>query len=453
MESSTQVNDVPTALPGSEADDAREKLLLEATAVDPEIEEEDEQTDLGAEKSPSKKRGWKVIRTAVGFVVFLGILALSVSWFFEMGWFAASKPQPVSRNVLKDAQTSPETEDQKLKMALSMVALNDSKTNGAPTVSPDPVASSPPPGQSVVESDPLSSGFKATDIPTKQISETSASDPPAPSVNVPTMKNVASNDSGSIAKKTESAPPAIERTDSSGDTPGRSLFFGVSRKPPEPSTAKDSSEKKDSPDKMVPTVSASSASTEAIPFGTLLPVRLVGSIYTFRRSGGFVRMELTRQVEGNGFSYPAGTKVIGNIRGGESSRAFVTIIGLIDPSSGALVKFEGELLGKDGASGIEGRRRRLTSQWARFFNGLKETASSVLGSVGALKSGGTVILTEPIKRGSESMSENLSDVLNSGGKENTFIEVSAGSTGFVLVTGLPDASSAPATKSSVETEK
>jgi hypothetical protein len=164
-------------------------------------------------------------------------------------------------------------------------------------------------------------------------------------------------------------------------------------------------------------------------------------------------MELTRQVDGNGFSYPAGTKVIGNIRGGESSRAFVTIIGLIDPVSGALVKFGGELLGRDGASGIEGKRRRLTSQWARFFNGLKETASSVLGSVGALRSGGTVILSEPIRRGSESMSEDISDALISGGKENSFIQVSAGSNGYVLVTDLPDASSAPATNPRVEVEK
>lgn len=167
-------------------------------------------------------------------------------------------------------------------------------------------------------------------------------------------------------------------------------------------------------------------------------------------------MELTRQVDGNGFSYPAGTKVIGNIRGGESSRAFVTIIGLIDPVSGTLVKFGGELLGKDGASGIEGKRRRLTSQWARFFNGLKETASSVLGSVGALRSGGTVILSEPIRRGSESMSEDLSDALINGSKEDTFIEVSAGSNGYVLVTDLPDASSAssaPASSPTVEAEK
>jgi hypothetical protein len=169
----------------------------------------------------------------------------------------------------------------------------------------------------------------------------------------------------------------------------------------------------------------------------MLPVRLVGSIYTLRNSGGFVRLELTRPVEGNGFSYPAGTVVIGNVRGGESVRAFITIVGLIDPVTGELVKFGGELLGKDGVSGIEGKRRRLTSQWERFLNGLKETTSSVLGSVGALRSGGTVVLSEPIRRGSEAMSEDLPDALLKSGKENTFIEVSSGANGYVLVTDLP----------------
>jgi hypothetical protein len=188
-----------------------------------------------------------------------------------------------------------------------------------------------------------------------------------------------------------------------------------------------------------------------ILFGTLLPVRLVGSIYTLRNTGGFVRMELTRTVEGKDFSYPAGTTVIGNVRGGESVRAFVTVIGLIDPVSGELVKFSGELLGKDGASGIEGKRRRLTSRWSRFFNGLRETASSVVGSVGAIRSGRTVILSEPIRRGAESMSEDVSDALLRSGKDRTtFIEVPAGANGYVLVTDLPDASSATTGKLQAE---
>lgn len=449
MESTTQMNDIPTALPGVESDDAREKLLLETTATDSDIEEEAELADLANEKGTSKKRGWKVIRTILGFSIFVGVLALAVSWFFGMGWFAESKAQPVSRNASRDAPTSPETEDQKLKMALSMVAASDSKTNGIPADEIDAIETSTTAGQSVLETDPLSSALNAIDVPAKQVSGNAMANP-APSVDTPATKAIVPDYSGSLVTKKKPGDAALAQTNSPGDTPGRSIFFGLSRKPPEQSVTHRS------PDDTVRTVSVSNVPSNGIPFGTLLPVRLVGSIYTLRRSGGFVRMELTRQVDGNGFSYPAGTKVIGNIRGGESSRAFVTIIGLIDPVSGALVKFGGELLGKDGASGIEGKRRRLTSRWVRFFNGFKETASSVLGSVGALRSGGTVILSERLRRGSESMSEDLSDALMSGSKENTFIEVSAGSNGYVLVTDLPGTSttsSAPATNPRVEVEK
>ena len=69
---------------------------------------------------------------------------------------------------------------------------------------------------------------------------------------------------------------------------------------------------------------------------------------------------------------------------------------------------------------------------------MKDTAASVLGSVGAMRSGSTVILSEPIRRGTESMSGNRSDAILKNDRENTFLEVAAGSSGYVLVTGLPE---------------
>lgn len=149
-------------------------------------------------------------------------------------------------------------------------------------------------------------------------------------------------------------------------------------------------------------------------------------------------MELTQPVVGKGYSYPAGTTLIGNLRGGESVRAFVNIIGLIDPVSGELVKFTGELLGTDGASGIPGNRKRLTGKWTRFFRGIKDTAGSILGSVGSFRSGGTVVISEPLRRGSEKLSEDTSQSLFGNEPEDTFLEVLAGTTGYVLVTQLPE---------------
>lgn len=447
MESNTEIsNDVPTALPGFEDDDAREKLLLESAEVElPALEtDDDNETALADEKGKSKKRGWRVMRTIAGFAVFIGILAFAVAWFFGMGWFAKPQAQAVNRSGQKDSPTSPVTEDEKLKMALSMVAANDAKTNGTPGVGIEPEATTPTIGSSVPAIDPMGFGQDSR----AKTSAPAASEPayqlPTP-VDTPGQKTSASPP----AKNEQQSPIAkVSSTEASTEAPGRSLFFGVARKSPIPIIPVSGVATPGQP------VSVKDAPRKGIPFGTLLPVRLVGSIYTLRNSSGLVRMELTRSVEGEGYSYPAGTTVIGNVRGGESTRAFVTIVGLIDPVSGELVKFGGDLLGTDGASGIEGKRRRLTSQWVRFFNGLKETASSVLGSVGALRSGSTVFLSEPIRRGSETMSEDLSDALLKNGKEDSFLEVSAGANGYVLVTDLPNASIAQSAKSKAEvTEK
>lgn len=349
-----------------------------------------------------------------------------------MGPFAQSKAEPISRNASKDAPKSPVTEDEKLKMALSMVAANESKTSVTSASRIDPEETSSAAGTSANGTSPVDEIRVRGGILTKASStvrDSSLALPP--SSETPTQKESDSDASKTAAATKETPAHAISRPDSYVEAPGRSHFFGVTRKLAEQSNRERSSEIGVSPN------SPGNTAHKRIPFGTLLPVRVVGSINTLRNSGGFVRMELTRPVEGEGYSYPAGTTVIGNVRGGESARAFVTIVGLIDPVSGELVKFGGELLGKDAASGIEGKRRKLTSQWARFLGGLKETASSVLGSVGALRSGGTVILSEPIRRGSESASEDLSDALLKSGKDNTFIEVSAGANGYVLVTDLP----------------
>ena len=155
-------------------------------------------------------------------------------------------------------------------------------------------------------------------------------------------------------------------------------------------------------------------------------------------------MELSQPIEGKGYSYPSGTILVGNLRGGDSVRAFVSVVGLIDPDSGEFVKLGGELIGSGGASGLPGKRKRMTGKWSRFFQGLKETAGSILGSVGALRSGGTVILSEPLRRGSERLSEDTSESLFGSRREDTFLEVLAGTSGYVLVTQLPESRSSKA---------
>jgi hypothetical protein len=416
--------EIPTALPGFEEDDLREKLLLDTNSPDQDVEEDEEESPLGSEPKPKKGR-WQVVRTLAAFAAFVGILGLAVSWFFGMGWFAKQKAQAISRGTSKDGPTAPATEDEKLKMALSMVAAS------TPTRAADlkPLAEA---DKNTQTKDNLNSQGDAVVIPPDPGAQHEKKGVPnsGESYPLPQPKDTPS----STSPKTGGVAAPL-KSNESDDARGRSLFFGLSKK-----TAKEEVSPKPEVAQVSKTELSGPLQPAQIPFGTLLPVRLVGSIYTLRNSGGTVRMELTRAIEGKGYFYPTGTMIVGNVRSGEAVRAFVTITGLIDPVSGDLIKFGGELLGRDGGSGIEGKRRNLTSQWVRFLQGMKETSASVLGSVGAIRSGSTVVLSEPIRRGAESMTGELSESISPKRDENTFLEVAAGASGYVLVTGLPEIS-------------
>lgn len=441
--------DVPTALPGFEDDDAREKLLLENSSDEAEDAADEECDDLEEPTAKPHKRPRRVVRTFAAFAVFVLFLVVAVAWFFGIGWFSAPKTDAVNRTGPKSAQSAaPVTEDEKLKMALSMVAPASSASvnavhpdgpplpvditqAGIPTGKADVDDISPNAGADQNTKTPIGASYSSNLAVENLAGE---ADPTGPSKSVTTEK------------RTRSVPAS--KVPDSDEALGRSLFFGMIKH------ASVNDERSRVPEVRSPKLTSAIAPPPGeIPFGTMLPVRLVGSIYTLRGSGGFVRMELTRPVEGKGYSFPAGTMIVGNVRGGESARAFVNVVGLIDPASGELVRFSGELLGRDGASGIEGKRRNLTSQWIRFFREMKDTAASVLGSVGAIRSDSTVILSEPVRRGAESMTGDLSGAILKNEREDTFLEVAAGSNGYVLVTGLPENSTSPASKSTSEAAK
>ena len=424
----TTNSDIPTALPDIEADEEREKMLLEDQNELSNDEVDDDELDLETGSERKTSRTAKVLKTAAAFTVFLLLMGTAITWFFGMGWFATPNPQAVNRTSQKDSSPAPMTEDEKLKAALTMVASKE------PIPSKDSVV-----GQSdepISVDKPASVSTESNDISSMSASRTRTE----PSFNLGT--DISSRD----APKREDQPTNLETKKNSpqgNDTPlsksvssteplGRSLFFGVTKVRDEQFRNNSAATTATTSDTPKPKVSGS------LPFGSLLTVRLIGAIYTLRNSGGVVRMELTQPVVGKGYSYPAGTTLIGNLRGGESVRAFVNIIGLIDPVSGELVKFTGELLGTDGASGIPGNRKRVTGKWTRFFRGIKDTAGSILGSVGSFRSGGTVVISEPLRRGSEKLSEDTSQSLFGNELEDTFLEVLAGTTGYVLVTQLPE---------------
>jgi hypothetical protein len=426
---STNTAEIPTALPDIEADENRENLLLENQPDEPE----DEEVDSGelAPESDSKlgrSRTGKVLKSVAAFTVFLFLMGVAISWFFGMGFFATQKPQSVNRTGGKDTSSAPMTEDEKLKAALTMVASKE------PSISKDSVANQS--SEIMTVEKPETNAGQPGDIVSMADSPSGGAPPTNIGTTLASQETNGTRDETSETRDKDDRPrlnsPQLTQPNTSIEPVGRSIFFGITK------ARSDSTPVQNAVSASLASDPKKAKSSGQIPFGTLFPVRLIGAIYTLRSSGGVVRMELTQPIEGKGYSFPAGTMLIGNLRGGESVRAFVSVVGLSDPASGELVKFSGELMGTDGASGIKGNRKRITGKWARFFRGLKETAGSILGSVGSFRSGGTIVLSEPLRRGSERLSEDTSESLFGTEREDTFLEVLAGTSGYVLVTQLPE---------------
>lgn len=176
------------------------------------------------------------------------------------------------------------------------------------------------------------------------------------------------------------------------------------------------------------------------PFGSMLPVRTIGGLYTLR-SGALTRLEVTRDMKGNGWSMKRGTILVGTSRGGEYDRAYVSIVGFIDPQSGKLVKLGGDVLGGDGGSGLKGKRRQLDGGWARMLGKVGTAALNVTGALVGGRGNGTVIISDGLRtRAVNPVTDEISGVI--GGEldqkqRRGFVEVEAGTSGYVMVTDLP----------------
>jgi len=169
------------------------------------------------------------------------------------------------------------------------------------------------------------------------------------------------------------------------------------------------------------------------PFGTMLPVRTQGVIFTLRNNS-YARMELTRDSSGQGWSLPKGTVFIGRTTGSESDRAFVNVIGYIDPRENKLVKINGDVLGNDGATGIPGKsmgvdRNRLKQTLRRVASSGLQVAGLMSGALGR----GTVILD----RSGYPMPDDVRGLSGRRDEKNSFVKVQAGESAYVMVADLP----------------
>jgi hypothetical protein len=163
------------------------------------------------------------------------------------------------------------------------------------------------------------------------------------------------------------------------------------------------------------------------PFGTFLPVRTLGAIYTLRQSPA--RFELTRDVRGQGWELQKGTTLIGQLQGSEQNRAYIVMTGFIDPASGKLVKLSGELLGADGAPGLKGKLHKVSSTWKRVLD--RAVTSGVALGQAALSRGNSTTVVLP-----GAVAPELTTLTSTSRRE--FVEAPAASPAYILITRLPE---------------
>src|ERR1051326_6299423 len=173
-------------------------------------------------------------------------------------------------------------------------------------------------------------------------------------------------------------------------------------------------------------------------FGTMLPVRTRGVIFSVR-TNSYARLELTRDCGGDGWSLSKGTLLVGHVNGSEYDRAFINIVGYIDPGTNRLVKMTGEVIGSDGGAGIQGKRIAVDRD--RLKQTLSKVASSglqVAGTMaGALTGRGTVVVNDTGYRVLNPISGEAGQILNAEDKNRRFVRIEAGQPAYVMVSDLP----------------
>lgn len=180
-----------------------------------------------------------------------------------------------------------------------------------------------------------------------------------------------------------------------------------------------------------------SKATVAVPsFGSMLPVRSLGVIYSLR-SGALARFELTRDVNGRGWSLHHGTVMVGAVRGAEYNRAYIALIGFIDPDSGKFVQVGGDLLGADGGAGVKGKRRQMTSTWSKVFRRLGEAGLNLAERAAASISQGPIIITDAYGSTATRVGNEFNGVLTNKDRDS-FIEIAAWTSCYVMITDLPE---------------
>lgn len=175
----------------------------------------------------------------------------------------------------------------------------------------------------------------------------------------------------------------------------------------------------------------------------MLPVRTLGAVFTLR-ADSYVRMQLTRDVEGRGWSLRRGTEFYGVVRGAdvETGRAYIAAVGFVDTNTNRLVRLQGNLLGGDGADGVRGIKHKLDSGWSRAFKIAGAAALDAISNVAAGIGRRPLYVADIYGSGTQHAMSPLAQEISgiSQGNEKRasgFVEVPAGTSCYLLVMTSP----------------
>lgn len=179
------------------------------------------------------------------------------------------------------------------------------------------------------------------------------------------------------------------------------------------------------------------------PLGTMLPVRTLGAVFTLR-ADSYVRMQLTRDMEGRGWLLKRGTEFYGIVRGAdiETGRAYIALVGFVDPNTHRLVRLQGNLLGGDGADGVRGIKHKLNSGWSRALKlagaGVVDALSNIAAGIGRRPVYVGDIYGSSAPRAMNPIAQEISGITNGNGRRTSgFVEVPAGTSCYLLVMTSP----------------
>jgi hypothetical protein len=377
------------------------------------------------------KKGWKRKLITWCFVLLLlagGVLALYLLLRVKrVPVIVQADPRRESTTANAQPSANPENGLSAEAINIARQAIGTDAPKAAREASPNATASpSPSPDISRVlsftDNSPAYShanDLSSTNVPSNQTS-TSEAQQNGRELSVPVLQARANQTQTLFV---EDAPPKVSLSSPSG-----------SLSPPSGSVSRTRMDKKE----FAREASQTTAPAILPLFGTMLPVRTQGVIFSLRNNS-FARLELARDCQGEGWSLPKGTLLIGRVSGSEYDRAFINIQGYIDSRTNRFVKMSGEVLGSDGGSGMQGKRvvvdqNRLKQTLSKVASGGLQVAGMM---AGALTGGGTVVLNGAGYRVLNPVTDEAGRLVNGGDAKRSFVKVEAGQPAYVMVADLP----------------